>query len=601
VSHLAPLPVAVPMLVAALILATAPFLPRWLADALAIATAAIVTGLCLALVRASSRGMVIHWFGGWRPRSGVAVGIAFAVDPIGAGAATVSALLVTLALVVIWRRFDVHATLFHALMLVILAAMCGFCLTGDVFNLFVFFELMSVSAFALTALRTEERGALQGALGFAVVNSIGAFFVLSGIALLYGRTSALNLAEIGRRLGSSGSDRLVVCAFTLIVVGFLVKAAIVPFHFWLADAATVAPTPLCMVLAGALDALGLYAVARIYWTAFAGITAANAAPVRGALIGLGVLSALVGAVMCLCQRHLKRLLAFALISHSGLLLIAIGLLSRRGITAFAAYAVADGLVKAALFATAGAVGRRRGSFDLSSPGGPSMPATAALLAVGGLALAGLPPFGTAVAKALLEHAAAAGGDAWVTAVVVLASALTGGAVLRAVPKVWQPRRVAADRVADRTAVDEPGADELVQRVSATPRALYAVSVVLLGLAVVAGLTPGLLGAADRAAGRFVDQPAYAAAVLDGRALTAASTGNPTVPSGAPLGVVAAVGAVTIAVLAERSAQRRRSLPEWVGAPVRVLRGLHSGRLGDAVMWLTLGTTIFGGVLVAGTR
>ena len=609
-TELAPLPVAIPMLVAAIILGTSPFLTRWLADVLAIATSAAVTAICLVLVHGARQGTVIHWFGGWTPHGGTAVGIAFAIDPIGAGGAALAGLIVMLALIVIWRRLDVHGPLFHSLMLVILSAMCGFCLTADLFNMFVFFELMSVSAFALTALRNEERGALQGALGFAVVNSIGAFMVLSGIALLYARTGALNLAEIGRRLSASGTDRLVICAFTLIAVGFLVKAAIVPFHFWLADAATVAPTPLCMVLAATLDTLGLYAIARIYWTVFAGAvaTGGQGASIRGVLVGLGVLSAVVGAVMCLCQRHLKRLLAFALVSHSGLLLLAIALLSSRGIAAFAVYAVADGLVKASLFAAAGAVGRGRGSFDLERLAGPGMRGAAILLAAGGLALAGMPPFGTATAKALLEDAFRAGHDGWLTMVALAASVLTAAAVLRTVPRVWTgagaagadaPRSARARRSA--RSGEEPGPDELVTAAAGTPVALYGASIALLTLVVALGFTSGFFQNATLAATRFVDQPAYAALVLDGHRILPPTPSSPVIPTGVPLGFAAAAGAIAIAAAAERWTLRRGPLPAWLGSPVRTLRDLHTGRLGDAVMWLTVGTAIFGGLLAVAPR
>ena len=102
---------------------------------------------------------------------------------------------------------------------------------------------MSVSAYALTAYRIERPAPLQGALSFAVTNSVGAMMILFGIALLYGRTGALNMAQVGEALAGQPADGLVIVAFALIVGGFLVKAAIVPFHFWLADAYAVAPTP----------------------------------------------------------------------------------------------------------------------------------------------------------------------------------------------------------------------------------------------------------------------------------------------------------------------------------------------------------------------
>src|SRR5206468_1068374 len=128
--------------------------------------------------------VVVSWMGGWRPHHGVALGISLTVDTLGAGMATFVGVIVTLALVFASRYFEAVGHLFHALMLVFLAAMAGFALTGDLFNMFVFFELMSAAAYALTAYHVEERGPLQGAINFAITNSIGAFAMLSGIALL---------------------------------------------------------------------------------------------------------------------------------------------------------------------------------------------------------------------------------------------------------------------------------------------------------------------------------------------------------------------------------------------------------------------------------
>src|SRR4029079_1093002 len=122
----------------------------------------------------------------------------------------------------------------------------------------------------------------------------------------YARTGALNLAQIGVALAHGHADGLVVGAFAFLCIGFMVKAAIVPFHFWLSDAYAVAPTPACVVFSGVMSDLGIYAVARIYWTVYA--HALPAESLRIVLVLMGTLTALLGAVMCLAQVHLKRLL-----------------------------------------------------------------------------------------------------------------------------------------------------------------------------------------------------------------------------------------------------------------------------------------------------
>src|SRR5205807_2995096 len=140
------------------------------------------------LVLHSADHDLVYWFGGWRPRHGIAVGIAFTVDPFGAALAALAGALMTAALVFSYSYFEEVGHLYYTLMLVFLGGLVGFALTGDLFNLFVFFELMSVAAYALTGYRIEQASAVQGALNFAITNTIGAFLVLLGIALLYGRT-----------------------------------------------------------------------------------------------------------------------------------------------------------------------------------------------------------------------------------------------------------------------------------------------------------------------------------------------------------------------------------------------------------------------------
>lgn len=249
-SHLTVLPVAVPMLMAAILMGGQSIFPRRVLDAARIATAVVVMVLCGLLAWGCPAGPIISWAGAWRPREGVALGVAFVVDPIGAGLACLAAALATASLVFSWRFFKAVGALYHALMLVFLAGMVGFCLTGDLFNMFVFFELMSVAAYALTGYKIEEEKSLEGALNLAVVNSVGAFLILIGIALLYGRTGGLNLAQIGRELATRPADGLVVVSFALIVSGLAVKGALVPFHFWVADAHAVAPTPVCVLFSG---------------------------------------------------------------------------------------------------------------------------------------------------------------------------------------------------------------------------------------------------------------------------------------------------------------------------------------------------------------
>src|SRR5579862_580850 len=306
---------------AALLMAASAIVPHWLLDTLSLLTSACACVMNVALLLARINRPIVYWFGGWIPHQDVAVGIAFVIDPMGVGLAAMVGLLVTAALMFSWKYFEAVGAFYHSLMLVFLGAMCGFALTGDLFNMFVFFELMSAVAYALTGYRIEEKGPLQGALNFAIVNTIGAYLVLCGIGLLYGRSGALNFAQIGRSISAHPPDGLVITALVLLAIGFLVKAALVPFHFWLADAHAVAPTPVCVLFSGVMVELGVYAVARIYWTMFATTFGEHEAAIRAILLGAGVVTAITGGIFAFVQAHLKRLLAFSTVSHVGMFVI----------------------------------------------------------------------------------------------------------------------------------------------------------------------------------------------------------------------------------------------------------------------------------------
>ncbi len=366
----APLCAVVPLLVAALLAPFSKHIPRWLTCAVTSAVSLGVCGMAIALVfYTAAHGPVVHWMGGWTPKHGLAIGISFTVDPMGAALAAFIALLVFAASMYTWVKFDLVGSLFHTLLLTFLAAMCGYALTGDVFNMFVWFELMSAAAIALTAHKIEEAEAIEGAINLAVTNTIAGFIVLLGIGLLYARTDALNLAQLGEVLAQRPADALVLASFALIVAGYFVKGAVVPFHFWLDDAHAVAPTPICILFSGIMVQVALYGVARIYWTVFSGALSPHAHEIKALFVGVGIATALVGAIMAYAQRHLKRLLAFSTVSHSGMFVAAIGLFDATGAAAAALFVLAHGLIKSALFVCAGNYLNRFRSLDEEVLGG----------------------------------------------------------------------------------------------------------------------------------------------------------------------------------------------------------------------------------------
>ncbi|HEX4011867.1 MAG TPA: proton-conducting transporter membrane subunit [Solirubrobacteraceae bacterium] len=605
---LSSLPVVVPFMLAPLLVAVGAYAPRWSEDALAMVGAVAVLVICLLLAVHAGARPFVYWMGGWRPERGVAIGIAFAIDPLGAGMAAFAAVMVLAALTYSLRYFDAVGGLFHGLMLLFLAGMAGFCLTGDLFDLVVFFELMSAVAYALTAYRIEERAPIQGAINFAVTNSIGGYAMFIAVAMLYARTGQLNMAQIGAALDGHRADPLVIVSMVLLLLGFLTKAAAVPLHFWLADAHAVAPVPVCVLFSGVMVELGIYAVARIYWVIFAGPLAGHAEALRAILVALGVTTALLGAVMCVLQRHIKRLLAFSTISHVGVFVCGVGLLGSKALAGVAAFVVGHGLTKAALFMLCGVLLHRFRTvdeYDLHGRG-RELRVAGVLFAAGGLLLAAPPPFTEFQGKSLLESASSGAGFGWLTAVFAVVSALTAGAVLRVGGRVflgWGPSE-GPDPQQARPAHER--VDETRDERDHTPPLMLIVPGILLTATIVLGLVPGAIPWLSGAAARFTDHRAYAAWVLHGRTVAWPRVAPSHVSAGdviIGLLTVAAAVAVAGAGLFGRPAVAR--LPQGIrvggGGAVRRLRRLHSGHIGDYIAWWTTGAGVLGGACLLALR
>ena len=507
--------------------------------------------------------------------------------------AALAAFLMAAGVLFSWRYFDETGPLFHVLLLVFLGAVEGFALSGDLFNLFVFLELMTVAAIALTGYG-DEPGPLQGALSFGIVNGFGAFFLLFGIGLLYGRTGALNLAQIGRSLAGGPTDGLVLVSFLLVTAGFLVKAGVVPFHFWLSDAYAVAPAPVCALYSGVMSDLGLLAVAKVYWPVFSGPFSTHATALRAILVTAGVASALVGGAMAFLQRDLKRMLAFVTISQIGIGLVGIGLLTARSLAGATLFAVADGLVRGSLLLVVGILVRRLRTDDELRARGRGLPASGVLFAVGALVVAGLPPAASFFGRALIVDGAT-GGYRWLPIVLTAASILSGGALLRAAGRIslgWgsdEEPVLGEEQPAEEEEPEHPPRGSLVVMVGSAAALL----VVGVGLAA----WPGLPGKGEAAALRTLDRPAHAAEVLEGKPPPHEAASAPA-PSGTTIvaGLLSAAGAVALALAALFGGLGALARP-----PVLRLKALHSGIVTDYVTWLTAGVAALGAAFVLALR
>jgi multicomponent Na+:H+ antiporter subunit D len=599
VSWLLPLPTAIPLLGAAAIAATDHFTPTRVKNALALMAAAASLGFSLLIMTRTQRGDLLHWFGGWHPRGNVAIGIGFVADPFGAGMAALASGLTVLALAYSWTYMSEAALHFDVLMLVLCAGMTGFALTGDLFNMFVWFELMGVAAYALAGFEVDRLGPLQGALNFAITNTVGAYLILLGIGLVYAETGALNLAQIGHDLEGRPVNGLVVLALTLLFAGFLVKAAVVPFHFWLADAYAVAPAPVCVLYSGVMTEFGLFAIGRLYWTTFEAPLAPHHVVVRDVLLGFGVATALLGAVMAFLQRHLKRMLAYTTISYSGTMLAGIALLDPKSLAGAADLVLAHGLLTAGLFFVCGLIVLRLRDIDelRLRARGKEVPIAGALWFAGTIGLTGLPYVGVFLGHSLIDEGAVAAHAAWLPPVLVVAQAVSAAALMRAGARVFLGWGAPDDPMLAREPRERPP-----ERDAALPLLVgVAASAILLGLAI--SIVPGLRQRSEAAAERFRDRAAYVELVLHDVPVPPTPRLHYTVESATSASIAYGFAALLASFALAAAGLWYRRLPRGALAqvgrllapPGRALHAVHSGIVGDYLLWLCAGTVVLGGL------
>ncbi len=281
---------------------------------------------------------------------------------------------------------------FYSLFELMLAGMNGVIISGDIFNIFVFLEIASIASYALVAFGTEKEE-LEAAFKYIVFGSISTGLILLGIIFIYGYTSTLNLADIANTVKDS-NDYIVRFISFIFIIGFAIKAAIVPFHSWLPDAHPSAPAPISSMLSGVLiKTLGIYLITRFLFNVF---------PLDNKMLNiiayLGMLSMVVGVVLALYQWDYKRLLAYHSISQVGYILLGIGLGTPLGILGGLFHLMNHSIFKSLLFLTSGSLEYSFGTRDLKrlssfeSPVSVRMPTTTFSAYIGSLSIAGIPPF-----------------------------------------------------------------------------------------------------------------------------------------------------------------------------------------------------------------
>ncbi|MDP2912720.1 MAG: proton-conducting transporter membrane subunit, partial [Candidatus Omnitrophota bacterium] len=310
---------------------------------------------------------------------------------------------------------------FYTLFLLMLAGMEGVIITGDLFNLFVFLEIASVASYALVAYGTEAEE-LEASFKYLVMSSVGSMFVLLGVALIYGYTSTLNMADIAATLAQKGPGRVMQFVSVLFIMGFGLKSALVPFHAWLPDAHPSAPAPISAMLSGVLiKALGVYALIRLFYNMIGADKT-----ILHVFIFLGALSMIAGVFLAIGQWDLKRLLAYHSISQIGYVMLGFGIGTPLGILGGLFHLFNHSVFKSLLFLNAGAVEYSAGTRDLKKMGGlrQRMPVTADTSLIASMSIAGIPPFNGFWSKFIIVLAAVQAGRIWFAFAAIVASVLT---------------------------------------------------------------------------------------------------------------------------------------------------------------------------------
>jgi multicomponent Na+:H+ antiporter subunit D len=310
---------------------------------------------------------------------------------------------------------------YYALFLVMIAGMNGLVLSADLFNIYLFLEVSAVASYALVAFGLEY-DELEASFKYLMLSVVASAFVLIAIALIFGTTGGTDFGSVARGLQELDNRILVGFASALFIMGFGLKAALMPFHAWLPDAHPSAPAPISALLSGLLIKVsGVYALTRVFFSVF-GMT-----PVLSSvLMYLATFSMVAAALLALGQKDLKRMLAYSSISQVGYIVLGLGLGTPLGIAGGLFHILNHAVAKGLLFLNSGSIQQATGTRNLDEMGGLAkrMPVTAVTNLVGSLAIAGVPPLNGFWSKLIIIVALVQAGHWGFAIVAVLASVLT---------------------------------------------------------------------------------------------------------------------------------------------------------------------------------
>ena len=338
-------------------------------------------------------GRVSYYPGSWEPPFGIEI----RVDLLG----IFMMLLITgigVAVILYSREYirkelePGKTAIYYSLVLLLFGSMLGFTATGDIFNMFVFIEIMSITSYALVAVGGGA-AAIKAAFKYLLMGAPSSILVLLAIGILYSVTGTLNMADLTAKIAASAYTPVIVVAYGVFAIGFAVKAALFPLHLWLPDAHSIAPSPVSALLSGLVVKMGIFGIIRLTYSVYTVYFSSEVTAIAGLLSLTGVAAIIYGSVMALKQVDFKRMVAYATIAHIGYIVAGIGIMDRAVLTGSLFHILDHALAKACFFLVAGAIIYRTGYRNIKDlkGAGQKMPATCAAFALAAFSAIGIPP------------------------------------------------------------------------------------------------------------------------------------------------------------------------------------------------------------------
>jgi multicomponent Na+:H+ antiporter subunit D len=436
VSHL-PVLIPVTLLFSAFIILLGGFLKRDFAFVIALIGGSLsFVFSALGLWAVISGGGLRYHLGGWVPP----VGIEYALDALSAFMSTVVTLVGTLVLLYsrrsILQEVPERFVPMYALAMLLLAGLTGIIVTADLFNLFVFLEIASLSAYALMAV--GDARAPVASFRYLILGSIAGSFYVLGVGFLYFSTGSLNMADVAQRLPNLYNSRAIVAAATLIFIALGLKMALFPLHLWLPDAYSYAPSAVTGLIAPIMTKVAAYAVIRMFLTVFQPHYLLDVLPLMPVIGWFAAAGIFYGSIMAIAQTDFRRMLAYSSISQIAYIGLGIGLANPMGLIGALLHILNHAFMKACLFLVAGSIRLRTGQWEVSRLAGlgKKMPWTMAAFTLSALSMIGIPPAAGFFSKWYLLLGSVDSGNWIFVATILLSSLLTAVYFFRVLEQVY---------------------------------------------------------------------------------------------------------------------------------------------------------------------